>query len=67
MDYAFQNFDIPELLSVIHTDNAPSQAVAKRLGESKGAPVEISYAGKTFACESWAIGRDEWKATKAAR
>ena len=41
MDYALNNFDIDELLSVIHVDNAASMAVAQKLGERRLREMEI--------------------------
>ena len=66
MDYGFRNFDIPKLLSVIHVDNAPSQAVAKRLGETRGPRTTIAFGGKTFEVDAWEITREEWAARARA-
>jgi RimJ/RimL family protein N-acetyltransferase len=65
MDHAFRTLDIPKLISVVNIENAPSQRVAKRLGERRGAASELTYGGKTFKVESWEIGREEW--ARAAR
>lgn len=61
MDYAFRNFDIPKLYSVIHEINEPSKNVARRLGERQGAKLGITYGAKTYPCEAWEITRDEWE------
>src|ERR1700741_879047 len=65
LDYGFRNFDVAKLISAIHVDNAPSQAVARRLGERKGARSEIVWGGKTFPVDTWEITRDEGTARRA--
>ncbi|MGQ0741858.1 MAG: GNAT family N-acetyltransferase [Alphaproteobacteria bacterium] len=60
MNYAFTNFPIEKLLSVIHVDNRRSQMLAGRLGETRGARMEIAYGGKSFPVEAWEITRKRW-------
>ena len=62
MDYAFTRMDIAKLLSVIHHENAPSQRVAERIGERKGAPAPVEYNGEIHPCDAWEITREEWAA-----
>jgi len=64
MDYAFETLPIEKLLSVIHVDNRPSQKVAARIGETRGARREITFGGKTFPVESWEITRERWLARR---
>ena len=60
MDYAFENFPIAKLLSVIHPDNTQSQVVAARLGETRGPRQEVSFGGRTFPADIWSITRARW-------
>lgn len=55
-DWAFANFPIERLVSLIHTENAPSQALAKRLGMKVGATT--LHAG--MAHDIWEITREAW-------
>jgi RimJ/RimL family protein N-acetyltransferase len=58
--YAFLTQDVERVISVIHPDNVPSQAVAARLGETRGPRHEIVHGGKTFATDLWSISRADW-------
>ncbi|HEY2445644.1 MAG TPA: GNAT family N-acetyltransferase [Rhizomicrobium sp.] len=60
LNYGFLTQRTERLISVIDPDNGPSQAVARRLGESRGERREIAYAGKVFRADIWSISRDEW-------
>lgn len=60
MDYAFMTQPIEKLLSVIHVDNAPSKAVAKRIGETPGTRQDLTWGGRTFPVEIWEISRQRW-------
>ncbi len=60
MDYGFLTQNVERLLSVIDVDNLASQAVARRLGETRGEQREIAQGGKTFQVDVWSISRDEW-------
>ena len=59
--YAFLTQPVAKILSCIDPANKASQAVAIRLGETKGAPHEIVMGGKAYACDLWSITRDEWR------
>jgi RimJ/RimL family protein N-acetyltransferase len=61
MAYAFLAHNLQRVISVIQIDNAPSQAVATRLGETRGPRHDIVHSGKTFATDIWSISRDEWR------
>jgi RimJ/RimL family protein N-acetyltransferase len=45
---------------MIDPDNRASQRVAERLGESRGAPTELSIFGQTYPVEIWEITREDW-------
>lgn len=61
MAYAFLTQDLETLISVIHVDNMASQAVATRLGETRGHAHDIVYQGKTFPTDVWSISRAAWQ------
>lgn len=61
MNYGFLTQPVDRLISVIDPDNKPSQAVAQRLGETKGSRVQLTIAGETFTADVWSITREEWK------
>jgi RimJ/RimL family protein N-acetyltransferase len=60
IDYGFLTQGVERLLSVIDIDNLASQAVACRVGETKGQQREIGHGGKTFQVDVWSISRDVW-------
>lgn len=61
MRYAFLTQPVDKMISVIHPENKASQAVAQRLGETRGAYHEITFGGKTFPTDIWSITRTEWQ------
>ena len=61
MRYGFLTQPVDRLISLIDAKNTASQAVAIRLGETKGPPHQQLYNGKIFVADVWAITRDEWK------
>jgi len=65
MDYGFLTQNIDRLISVINPENKASQAVAARIGETKGPRSELTIAGETFPVDIWSITREEWKARRA--
>jgi RimJ/RimL family protein N-acetyltransferase len=52
---------VNRLISVIDPGNKASQAVALKLGESKGPPQDIVIGGKAFRADIWSITRAEWQ------
>jgi len=66
MRYAFLTQAVDELISCIDPENTPSQAVAERLGETKGRRHAIKVGGKDFPVDIWAISRSEWLRRNAA-
>jgi RimJ/RimL family protein N-acetyltransferase len=61
MRYAFLTQPVERVISSIDPQNTASQAVALRLGESKGPPQEIVVAGKKYLVDIWSISRAEWQ------
>ncbi len=61
-DWIFeQKPELQRLISIIHDDNLPSQAVARKIGEHKTDEV-FTYKGEGYPV--WAISRTAWKAGK---
>jgi RimJ/RimL family protein N-acetyltransferase len=54
------------MVSCIDAGNVASQAVAKRIGETKAESTALRIAGKEFPVDIWAITRAEWMKRKAA-
>jgi len=61
MRYGFLTQPVDRLISVIDPDNKPSQAVAARLGETKGPRQDIVIGGNSFTADIWSITRAEWQ------
>jgi len=66
LDHAFENFPVARMISSIHPDNTPSQAVAARIGETKGERREIVIGGAPYPVDIWEIPRERWAARKSA-
>jgi len=58
--YAFLTQPVGRMISCIDAGNVASQAVAKRLGETKTGSDVLRIAGKEYPIEIWAITREEW-------
>jgi RimJ/RimL family protein N-acetyltransferase len=61
MRYAFLTQPVDRIISCIDPDNRASQAVALRLGETKGPAQEIVIAGRTDIVDIWSISREDWQ------
>jgi len=61
MRYGFLTQPVDRLISMIDPGNKASQAVARKLGESKGPPHEIVIGGNFFSADVWSITRAEWR------
>lgn len=61
MRYGFLTQPVDRLISCIDPDNVASQAVAKRLGETKGGRANLRIGGKDYPVDLWAITRAEWQ------
>ncbi len=59
--YAFLTQAVDRVVSNIDAGNKASQAVALRLGESKGAPAELCIGGARFIVDVWSISREDWQ------
>jgi RimJ/RimL family protein N-acetyltransferase len=60
MTYAFLTQNLERVISVIHVDNLASQAVATRLGETRGPTHDVHFGGKIFPTEIWSLSRTDW-------
>ena len=67
MRYAFLTQPVEKLISCIDPDNKPSQAVARRLGETKGPRTELEVGGKRYPVDVWEISRQVWAQTQQAK
>jgi RimJ/RimL family protein N-acetyltransferase len=65
MAYAFATQKVDRLISCIDPDNLASQAVAKRLGESKGERHTLHASSKDFIVDIWSITRAQWEKTRS--
>ncbi|MBI1328655.1 MAG: GNAT family N-acetyltransferase [Alphaproteobacteria bacterium] len=66
MRYAFLTQPVDRLISCIDPDNTPSQAVAQRLGETKGERIALTVGGKDYPADMWSITREEWMRRQAS-
>jgi RimJ/RimL family protein N-acetyltransferase len=60
MRYAFLTQPAAKLISCIDPDNVASQAVARRIGETKGERTALTVGGKDYPIDIWSITRAEW-------
>jgi len=61
LDRAFLDMPLESVASLIDPANAPSQAVARRLGETRGPLQEFSVGPRSFSVEVWSITREAWR------
>lgn len=61
MRFAFLTQPTDRIISTIHPDNKASQAVAARLGETKGPHHDLVIAGNTYPADIWSITREDWQ------
>lgn len=61
MNYGFLTQNTERLISVIDPRNMASQAVATRLGETRGEQIELTIQGKVFTADIWSIARETWR------
>jgi RimJ/RimL family protein N-acetyltransferase len=66
MRYGFLTQPADRLISCIDPDNVASQAVAKRLGETKGVRANLRISGHDNPVDLWAITRVEWQKRQGA-
>jgi RimJ/RimL family protein N-acetyltransferase len=65
MRYAFMTQPVDRLISCIDPDNTPSQAVARRIGETQGERSALRIGGVDYPIDIWSIGRAEWQRRNA--
>src|SRR5690348_1531342 len=65
MRFAFLTQPVEKLISCIDPDNVASQAVARRLGETKGARTELEVGAQKFPVDLWEISRSAWARTQS--
>ncbi len=65
IDYAFDVLGLDEVVSLILPDNERSQAVARRLGLTRGAPILIPHLGPDLPIEVWRLRRSAWVSTRS--
>jgi RimJ/RimL family protein N-acetyltransferase len=58
--YAFLTQPVDRVISCIDPDNTASQAVARRVGETRGEFTHIRSGGKDHPVDIWYITRDVW-------
>ena len=61
MRYAFLTQPLDRLISNIDPENVASQAVARRLGETRGERTSIKVGAKEYPIDIWFITRGEWQ------
>jgi RimJ/RimL family protein N-acetyltransferase len=61
MRYAFLTQPVDKVISCIDPDNKASQAVAMRLGETKGPRHEIVVGARSYPVDVWSIAREDWQ------
>ena len=59
--FAFLTQPVDRVISCIDPQNKASQAVALRVGETKGSPQELSIGGHAFVVDIWSITREDWQ------
>jgi RimJ/RimL family protein N-acetyltransferase len=60
LDHGFKTTSLSKLISLIDPENFASQNVAKRLGQTKGAPATLVLQKESFTADVWEITRDRW-------
>jgi RimJ/RimL family protein N-acetyltransferase len=61
LTYGFLTQNVSKLISLIDPENKASQAVARRIGETKGERRDHTIEGVTYSFDVWGITRDEWR------
>ncbi|WP_049621700.1 GNAT family N-acetyltransferase [Frateuria defendens] len=67
IDWAFDHLGWSEVIHSIHPDNAPSQALARRLGATLRGPVRMPAPYEHEPSEMWAQTREQWRARRRER
>ncbi|MEV8371682.1 GNAT family N-acetyltransferase [Kribbella sp. NPDC056861] len=61
LDYAFNDLDLPEVISITDVPNAKSIAVMKRLGMTFNHAAELEEDGTTFSAVIYSITQATWR------
>lgn len=62
IDWAFDTLDWPDVIHVIDPDNAPSIALARRLGSANLGPTRLPEPFHEVRVDSWGQTRAQWRA-----
>lgn len=65
IDWTFANLGWPKIIHCIAPDNAPSQAVAARLGSVRGGPARMPAPHDEDPIDIWSQTREQWLARRA--
>lgn len=66
IDWAFEHLSWTEVIHSINPDNAPSQALARRLGSTCRGPGQLPAPHEAQLIEIWAQTREQWFARRKA-
>jgi RimJ/RimL family protein N-acetyltransferase len=66
IDYAVEMLGWADVIHTIDPDNAPSLALAKRLGARNRGPVSLPAPLEAFRVDAWGHTAAEWKARRAS-
>lgn len=66
IDWVFDTLGWSDVIHCIAPDNAPSQAVARRLGSSVRARTNLPAPFEAVVVDVWGQSRDQWRARRAA-
>ncbi|HEY2033283.1 MAG TPA: GNAT family N-acetyltransferase [Rhizomicrobium sp.] len=66
MRFGFLTQPVDRLISCIDPGNTASQAVAKRIGETKGESANLRIGGKDYPVDLWGITREAWLRRQSA-
>lgn len=64
IDWAFDNLGWTEVIHCIAPDNAPSQAVAVRLGSRKMRTTNLPAPFESYVVDVWGQSREEWRSRR---
>jgi RimJ/RimL family protein N-acetyltransferase len=66
IDWAFSTLGWSEVIHVIDVANAPSIALAERLGSTDQGPCELPAPLDKYNVRAWGQSREQWRARRAA-
>ncbi|MHA6288038.1 GNAT family N-acetyltransferase [Maricaulis sp. CAU 1757] len=65
LDYAFDTLGWPDVVHLIHADNAASQGVARKLG-SRDLGRQVEVPGFAITVDLWGQSADDWRVARAS-